>query len=270
MKLVMTLVLVVPVAAGLTAPAQAAPRAAPAPGQVMVVQAVPGAEVDVAVDGTTVRRGAAAGSLVGPLALSGGKHDLVFTGVPGGHPVRTRLEVASGSSSDVVLHLPASVDGAAVVNTYRTPTKPIGPGKARVLVAHTATVAPADVTFDGQVVFQDIANGEYAEADVPAGRHRVALLATGTTGTPILGPLAVGLAPRTATMAYAYGRPQNGSMSVIVHTLGLASDGTVVPRRVETGSTGLVTVPVSTFTTPPARPGLDWAGLVALLGRPPR
>ena len=88
-----------------------------------------------------------------------------------------------------MLHLPASVGGAAVVTSYRTPVDPIGPGKARVLVAHTATVAPADVRVDGKVVFTNIANGEFATADVPAGKHVVALLPTGQTTDPILGPL---------------------------------------------------------------------------------
>ena len=40
------------------------------------------------------------------------------------------------------------------MTTYQTPVEPIGPGKARVLVAHTATVAPADVQVDGKVVFE--------------------------------------------------------------------------------------------------------------------
>ena len=53
-----------------------------------------------------------------------------------------------------MLHLPASVGGDAVVTAYPTPVEPIGPGKARVLVAHTATVAPADVQVDGKVVFE--------------------------------------------------------------------------------------------------------------------
>ena len=92
--------------------------------------------------------------------------------------VSSRVEVASGTTQDVVVHLPAEVGGDAVVSRYPTPLDPIGPQKARVLVAHTATVAPADVRVDGQVVFTNIANGEYATADVPAGDHVVALLAT--------------------------------------------------------------------------------------------
>jgi Domain of unknown function (DUF4397) len=208
-------------------------------GRVLVVQALPGASVDLAVDGTVVKKQVRVGAMVGPLSLSSGSHELEFSGAPRG-TVRTSVTVRPGSSSDVVLHRPASVDGDPVVNTYQTPLAPIGPGKARIFLAHTATVAPADAAFDGKVVFTNIANGEYADADVPAGPHRVALLPTGTTDDPILGPLDVTLAPRTATMVYAVGNPHSGSMNVIVHTVRLASDGSAAPRSMDTGSAGLV------------------------------
>jgi len=235
--------------AALVSPSHAA---ASANGQITVVQAVPGADVDVTIDGKPVKRQVQVGSLIGPLSLSPGTHELVFSGVPGGRPIKTRVSLKAGSSSDVVLHRPASVDGAPVVSTYPTPESPIGPGKARILLAHTATVAPADVKFDGKIVFTNIANGEFADADVPAGSHRVALLATGTTKNPILGPLAVDLAPRTATMVYAVGNPRDGSMNVIAHTVELSSDGSIVPRSVDTGSAGLAAdVHVTAFAALP-------------------
>jgi len=236
-----------------------------ADGQITVVQAVPGTDVDVTIDGKTVQRQVKVGSLVGPLSLSPGTHELVFSGVPGGRPIKTHLGLKAGSSSDVVLHRPASVDGAPVVSTYRTPQSPIGPDKARILLAHTATVAPADVKFDGKVVFTNIANGEFADADVPAGSHQVALLATGTTKDPILGPLAVDLAPQTATMVYAVGNPSDGSMNVIVHTVDLTSDGSVVPQSMNTGSAGLVAdADVTPFATlPNADPQAQHSGVIA-------
>lgn len=216
------------------------------------MQAVPGNEVDVAIDGKAVKRQVQVGSLVGPLSLSPGTHELVFSGLQGGRPIKTRVSLKAGSSSDVVLHRPASVNGAPVVSTYRTTQSPIGPEKARILLAHTATVAPADVKLDGTIVFTNIANGEFADADVPAGSHRVALLATGTTKDPILGPIAVDLAPQTATMIYAVGNPRDGSMNVIAHTVELSSDGAIVPRSIDTGSAGLVAdVHVTPFGTLP-------------------
>ena len=205
---------------------------------VTVIQAVPGATVDVSVDGRSVATGAEVGDILGPFELSPGGHEVTFTGP--GVDVASSLDVATGASTDVVLHLPAEVGGDPVVHSYDAPTGAIGPDKARVVLAHTATVAPADVRVNGETVFTNIANGEFAEAELPAGTHEVALLPTGRTSDPILGPLDVPLEARTLSMIYAYGNPQDASMNVIAHTSVLAADGAVRPTTIDTGSAGLV------------------------------
>lgn len=230
---------VVLVATWLVAPASANAESGPVNAEVTVVQAVPGASVDVLVDGRLVRRGASVGSVVGPISLSPGTHDLSFTGVPGSRTITTQLTLARASARDVVLHRPASIGGSVVLNSYAHPDSPIGPGKGRVLLAHTATVAPADATVDGKVVFENIANGEFAEADVPAGAHRVALVPTGTRGNPFLGPIDLDVPARTATLIYAVGSPRDGSMNVITHAFDLSPDGSMIPRSIDTGSAGL-------------------------------
>jgi hypothetical protein len=229
------------VAVSADAPAPSAPAAAPAAaaaGHVAIVQAVPGASVEVTIDGKAVESGVAAGDVLGPYPLSAGEHQVDFS-EPGGLSTATTVDVKAGSNQDLVLHLPASVGGAALVTSYSTPDGPIGPDKARVLVAHTATVAPADVKVDGTVVFTNIANGEFATADVPAGEHVVALLPTGQETDPILGPLTVTLEPQTVTMVYAMGNPDDDSMSLVAHSADLAADGSVVPSSIGTGSAGL-------------------------------
>ena len=220
-------------------------------GSVQIIQAVPDASVRVMVDGRQVRDDVALSTILGPYSLSAGKHSVRFVDPSSDIATSASLTVRAGSTTDVVLHRPAAVSAKPVVNVYSTPRKPIGPGKARVLVAHTATVAPADVRVDGQVVFTNIANGEFAEADVPAGGHKVELLPTGQTENPILGPLDVDLSPRTVTMVYAVGTPANGSMQVIAHATPLTSDGTVVPGSITTGSAGLAADQrVTAFSTP--------------------
>ncbi|WP_345454015.1 DUF4397 domain-containing protein [Nocardioides marinquilinus] len=205
---------------------------------VAVVQAVPGVEMAVSVDGEPVGTGVSEGEVVPMVRLSPGDHDVQFSFADG--RVAASVDVAAGTRNDVVVHLPASVDGDPVVSVYPVSTEPIGPGKARVVLAHTATTAPADVSVDGKLVFTNIANGEYAEADVPAGRHRVALLPSGIDGPPILGPLDVVLTARTTTSIYAVGNPRLRSMDVILRRTPLRDDGSEPPRRVDTGSAGLV------------------------------
>ncbi|MFC4784830.1 DUF4397 domain-containing protein [Nocardioides sp. MAHUQ-72] len=237
-------------AAALASPATVAPTSgATAPtASLYVVQALPGASVTVTVDGREREAAIAVGRVVGPLHLAAGSHQVELTWDGGSSATQIRL--GARSSTDLVLHRPASVRGDPVTTSYRVPTRPIGPGKARLVLAHTATVPPADARFDGKVVFTDIANGEFARADVPAGAHRVALLPTGATSHPILGPLGLSLAPRTVTMVYAVGSPTNGSMDVVSHVEGIGADGTAYPVRIDTGSAGLVAgVPVTSFTS---------------------
>jgi hypothetical protein len=220
------------------------------PATVTFIQAVPGADVGVWVDERRVATNAAVGAVLGPFELAPGTHDVMFRG--GDLTVESTLDVAAGDVTDVVLHLPAEAGGDPIVHSYLAPTGDIGPDKARVLLAHTATVAPADVSVDGETVFTNIANGEFADADVPAGTIEVALLPSGTTADPILGPLDVTLDASTLSMIYAYGNPRNRSMNVIAHTATLAPDGSVRPSRIDTGSAGLVTAPVTAI--PEQRP----------------
>jgi Domain of unknown function (DUF4397) len=220
--------------------AGAAPATSALPARVVVVQALPGADLTVAIDGRKLDHGADVGAVLGPYALAPGSHRVRFTDSSGTVNVDSTLTVAAGSSTDVVIHRPAEVGGAPVLNTYHTTTAPLGPDKARVLIAHTATVAPADVRVDGVVVFRDIANGEYATADLAAGHHTVALLPAGLTTHPILGPLKVDLTAGTVTMVYAVGSPKDHSMNVVVHTATLASMTTGTPATIDTGAAGLV------------------------------
>ena len=225
---------------GAVAPAGASSGSGSSPGRLVLVQALPKESLDVSIDGRTVERDSSTGAVLGPFSVAAGQHKVEFTDQAGQVHLVSTVHVAAGSSSDVVAHLPAQVSGSPVVNTYRTPLASIAPGKARVLVAHTATVAPADVRVDGTVVFHDIANGEFATADVAAGAHTVALLPAGTSGPPILGPLRVTLQPGTVTNVYAVGNPRTRSMNVISHTTALTSNGAAAPASIETGSGGLV------------------------------
>jgi len=229
---------------------EAAPTAAhrAALGEVAIVQAVPKVALTVTVDGEAVQQDVAEGSIVGPLDLAEGSHEITFS--DGTDDIASTVEVTAGESSDVVVHRPAEVGGTPVVSVYPTPSEPIEAGKARVLLAHTATTAPADVVVDGQTVFTNIANGEFAQADVAAGAHEVSLLPAGVTGKPILGPLDVDLEAGTITAVYAVGNPKDGSMNVIVRTTGGAAPTTGTPSQIDTGSAGLVDrIRVLTFGT---------------------
>jgi hypothetical protein len=213
-----------------------------------VVQALPGPPVEVQVDGKTVGQKVALGKVLGPLQLSAGMHQVRFIGAS---TTAASVTVAAGATHDVVLHAPATAGGSPMVSVYKTPTDPIAQGKARVLLAHTAEVGAADIWVDGAKVFSKISNGQFAQADVPAGTHQVAIRPAGSTGKPVLGPLPVDLAEGTVTLAYAVGNPTAQGMSVVAHVERLEADGSVTPLRIHTGSAGLAAGSVRRFGSLP-------------------
>ena len=219
------------------------------PSAVDVVQALPGPPVEVQVDGRTIGQKVALGKVLGPLRLAAGTHQVRFVGAS---RTAASFTVKAGASRDVVLHAPAAAGDDPMVSVYSTPNTPIASGKARVLLAHTAEVGAADIWVDGAKVFSHISNGQFAQADVPAGTHRVAIRAAGSTGKPVLGPLPVDLAQGTVTLAYAVGDPTSQGMSVVAHVERLEADGSVTPLRIHTGSAGLATGPVGGFGSLPA------------------
>jgi hypothetical protein len=111
-------------------------------GVAQIIQAVPNASVQVTIDGRRVRQNVGEGAVLGPYSLSSGKHSVSFFDPSADVLTAGSLTVRDGSHTDVVLHRPAALSGEPVVNVYRTPRQSIGPGKARLLIAHTATVAP--------------------------------------------------------------------------------------------------------------------------------
>ena len=55
-----------------------------APGHITVIQAVPGASVDVAIDGKSVSADAGVGAVLGPFDLAAGAHTVMLGGVLAG------------------------------------------------------------------------------------------------------------------------------------------------------------------------------------------
>jgi hypothetical protein len=214
------------------------PAAARVSGTVTLVQAVPGRTVEMRVDGRPLHGVAHAGDVVGPVRLATGRHVVAFVGPEGGITTAT-VGLRQGASLDVVLHRPAAVHEASVVSSFRTPNRPIKPGWARILVADTATLAPADVRVDNRVVSANIANGESASVDVVAGRHVVTLVPTGQRAPAVFGPLKVTMAAGTVTMVYAVGGPHASAHRPIVHTVVLGNARGAALGSVHTGAVGL-------------------------------
>jgi hypothetical protein len=215
-------------------------QTAKATGNVYVIHALTGKPVSVSIGGEVDSEQVSSGDVLGPLSLAPGKHTVIVEGANASWSMEASVTIKAGRSVDVVLHRPAEVQGPPTVTVYRNPTQAVPAGKGRVMVAHTATVPPADIEVDGKVLFANVANGEFATADVPAGTHEVAILPTGREEPVLLGPLDLPAEAATLTQVFAVGRPANGSMDVVVHTLPVPVRGSSAPDTVNTGSAGLV------------------------------
>jgi uncharacterized protein DUF4397 len=207
--------------------------------QLFLVQATPGAHVEVSLDGSVVARDVPAKDIIGPLRISPGNHVVRFDS---GTWVVTASFTIAKPSTDVVLHRSAFAKPKPVVTVFDNDVTPVAPGKGRLVIAHTAVVPPADVRVDGQVLFSNIANGEFIGAVVPAKTYSADIVPTGQDD-PLFGPVDVSVKAAALTRVFAIGQPTNGGMDAIVQVLPLRSSGSAQPQHVNTGSAGLVATP---------------------------
>ncbi len=245
-----------PVHAGPGPTVPAAADRVPSP-QVFIIQGAPRSTVDIAIDGRSVRHSVEVKTIVGPLDLSRGKHTVAFTAK--NWQIKSGFTIAD-ASTDVVLHWPADKSEKPVVTVFSNDTSPVPADKARLTVAHTAVVPPADVRVDAKVLFANIANGEFVSADVPSDTYSVDIVPTGTKVNPIFGPLSLPVTAGALTRVFAIGQPKQMSMDAIVQTLPLEQAGTRAPDLVDAGSAGLVSGQMGLGEAPPAsnEPGWSW------------
>ena len=212
----------------------AAPGSAAA---IYVVQGLPDQQVTVSVDGDQVDTGLEGGKVGGPYELSAGEHTVEFT-PSDGDAISRSIEVKGGSSADVVLHLPNQQDAAPLVTVFDNDVSPITAGQARLAVAHTAAVGPADIKVDGKVLFANVANGEGLTLDVPGGTYQVQIVPTGKNGPSVLGPAALSVKADELNRVYAIGNPEEKTMTVAAHVIPLQTTGSEMPGTVDTGTGG--------------------------------
>lgn len=217
--------------------AVSAPAAAEGTTDVYLVQGVPGARVDISVDGDQVGSAVKAKDVIGPIELSAGTHEVSFEA--DGWAVGTSFE-ADAESIDLVVHWPADATQSPDVTVFVNDVAPVPADKARLTVAHTAVVPPADIVADGQVLFSNIANGEFVTADVPAATYEVSVVPAGQSGDPLLGPVALDVEAGRLTRVFAIGEPQDGSMDAVVQVLPLGETGSEAPGSIDAGEAGLV------------------------------
>lgn len=215
-----------------------APSAAAASTAVVyVVHGIKGQNLDITVDDKTVASNAKPKDIVGPLKLAAGKHTVAVK--KGTSTIAdSSFSVKAGQNLDLVAHRQADAAMDPIFTLFRNNDRAVGPGKLRLVVAHVAAAPPADIKVDGDVLFNNVANGESLTLVVPAKTYNVAVVPAATDGDPILGPVDLKTKAGTLTRVFAIGSAAENSMDAVVHVLDVPVNGAARPSLVQTGSGG--------------------------------
>ena len=210
------------------------PSAAADPTCIYLVQGLPGRTVSVEVDGEEVASSLAGGKVAGPFAVEDGTRTVTFR--DGDEVLATgKVTLATGSNSEVVLHLPASPTGDPVVTRFDNRLDAVQDGRAAHSVAHVGAAGPIDIRVDERVVSGNLANGEFTYKVVPAGTRTVEVVMAGKS-EPLLGPFENALEPAQMNWLFVVGVPGQ-DLAVIRHVIPLA-DRKVSSDRPEDVATG--------------------------------
>jgi hypothetical protein len=226
------------------------PAVAAETSKVSVVHGIPGATVDVYVNGERTLDDFAPGTVAGPLDLPAGSYDLkvVAGDAPDGNAdaivEADDVAVPGGANISVVAHLNAQ--GQPALTPFVNDVSRVGAGKARLIVRHTAAAPAVDVRANGQVAFPGLTNPKEAKADLPAGTIRADVVLAGTS-TVALGPANLNLREGTATIVYATGSAEQKTLTIVAQTItGLHSNPSGVPAGLG-GTAGRDRVPAGIF-----------------------
>jgi len=224
------------VAAALVAVGAAVPAGASAQdaANVTLMHGIPGATVDVVVDGEVVVPGFEPGSMQDISAFAGqtlanvevraaGTEDVVIGPI-------AELAVPATGNWTVVAHLDA--DGTPTLTPYENDTSELAAGQGRLTVRHTAAAPAVDIVLaDGSRPFANLANPDEASADLPAGDIAGASIAP-TGGDPIADVPTVTLAAGSNLIVYAVGSLDDDTLTFYTQEIsGLGG----APTAVNTG-----------------------------------
>ena len=232
---------------------------------VAVLHGVPGATVDVYVNGDELLTNFKPGTLTDPVMLAPGDYDLKVVAAgdgPDGDPIMEAngVSVPADSNLTIVAHL--SEGGDPTLTPFANDTEPVGAGKARLTVRHVAAAPAVDVRAGGTPVFKDLTNPNEASGVVDAGTVSADVVLAGTDNV-VIGPADLDLKEGTNTIVYAWGSADEDNLQLAVQTIsGMHSAPGGVP-----GGTGGQAADDSALGTYVGVAALLAAGGLLVLGR---
>lgn len=247
----------------LLVPATASAQEGGGDATVTVVHGIPDTTADIWVDGDLTLDDFEPGVITDRLALPAGEHTIALT-APDAADASEALQTVDitlkpGANASVVVHLDEA--GNVQITAFTNDVSPVAAGDARVVVRHVAATGPVDVAANGDDLVSDLAPGQEATAEVPAGNYAVSV--TAVSGGAGLADIDDAELPEGAgTIMYAVGNPDGDTFEILVQTVaGLQDD----PEGVPAGTGGLVD---NNRTLPAAMLALVGMAALALAFRP--
>lgn len=201
-----------------------------------VLHAVPETPVDVYVNGDLTLDDFEPADLAGPLELPAGDYELAITAAdaeddsePVIGPVAVTLE--AGGNYTAAAHLDA--EGQPTATAFVNDLSALEAGSGRLVVRHVAAAPAVDIWADGAVAVEALENPGEASLDLPASTVEAAVSVSGET-EPVLGPTDVPVAEGAATIVYAWGSAEDGTLALATQTVGGMHSA---PDGVPTGNT---------------------------------
>jgi hypothetical protein len=208
---------------------------------VMLLHGIPGATVDVAVDGAVVVANFEPGDMQDLSSFAGqtlknvevraaGTTDVVIGPV-------AELAVPASGNWTLVAHLDA--DGKPTLTPFQNDTTAVAAGSGRLTVVHAAAAPAVDIVLGDARPVTNLVNGKTQSLVLPAGEVSGAQIAP-TGGDPIAPVPTVAVKSGENLTVYAVGSLTDNTFTFYTQTIALASaggsgDSTPAPTAVNTG-----------------------------------
>lgn len=202
---------------------------------VVVVHGIPDTPVDVYVNGDLTLDDFQPSTVTDGLSLPAGSYQVdirVADAAADDEPVLSgTADVPAGANVSLVAHLDA--EGSPALTPFVNDVSRTAPGEGRLTVRHTAAAPAVDILAGGSPVLQGVTNGQEGTLNLPPGTVAAAVALAGTT-EPVIGPADVPVQEGTLTIVYAIGSAEDGTLDVLVQTVGGLHSG----AGIDSGSGG--------------------------------
>ncbi|QCU79066.1 DUF4397 domain-containing protein [Citricoccus sp. SGAir0253] len=201
-----------------------------------VLHGVPDTTVDVYVNGERTLDDFEPGDLAGPLELPAGDYEIAITAADAeddSEPVIGPVDVTLEGGMDYTAAAHLDAEGQPTATAFVNDTSSLEAGTGRLVVRHVAAAPAVDIWADGEVAVPGLENPDEKSLDLPAGTIEAAVSLAGESD-PVLGPADVQVTEGAATIVYAWGSAEDGSLALATQTVeGMHS----APGGVPTGNT---------------------------------